>query len=229
MCLALVFAVKKLRHYLLSHQVKLISKADPLKFLLKQPALSGRLGKWALLLMEFDITYVPRKAIKGQGMADFLAAHPIPEESPLNTELLDEETLKGHEVHEADIKYWKLYFDGASRTSNLSGNPPTLKAGIGIVLVSPEGGILHTSCALEEPCTNNEAEYEALIVGLEVALDIGVRCIQVYGDSLVVIRQILGIYDVRKEELVAYHAAALRLKDKFYLCEIHHIKRSRNS
>ena len=90
---------------MLSHQVELTLKVDPLKFLLKQLALFGRLGKWALLLMEFDITYIPRKVIKGQGMADFLAAHPISEESPLNTELLDEETLRGQEVYEADIKY----------------------------------------------------------------------------------------------------------------------------
>ena len=176
-CLALVFAVKKLRHYLLSHQVELISKADPLKFLLKQPALSGRLGKWALLFMEFNITYVPQKAMKGQGMADFLTAHPISEDSPLNTDLIDEETLQGREVQEASIKFWKLYFDGASRTSSPSDGSSTLKAGIGIVLVSPEGSILHTSCALEEPCTNNEVEYEALIVGLEIALDMGIRCI----------------------------------------------------
>ena len=43
--------------------------------------------------MEFDITYVPQKVIKGQGMADFLAAHPVSEDSPLNTELPDEEIL----------------------------------------------------------------------------------------------------------------------------------------
>lgn len=43
--------------------------------------------------MEFDITYIPQKAIKGQGMAEFLAAHPVPEDSPLNTDLPDEATL----------------------------------------------------------------------------------------------------------------------------------------
>ena len=48
--------------------------------------------------MEFDITYVPQKAMKGQGMADFLVAHPTSEDSPLNTDLIDEETLQGREV-----------------------------------------------------------------------------------------------------------------------------------
>ena len=58
-CLALMFAVKKLRHYLQAHTVHLISRADPLKYLMSKAVLSERLAKWALLLQEFDITYVP--------------------------------------------------------------------------------------------------------------------------------------------------------------------------
>ena len=60
-CLALVFASKKLRHYLLAHKVQLISRADPLKYLMTRLAFSGRLAKWALLLLEFDIEYIPQK------------------------------------------------------------------------------------------------------------------------------------------------------------------------
>jgi hypothetical protein len=62
-------------------------------------------------MMEYDITYVPQKAIKGQALADFLAAHPLPDDSPLVVELPDEE------VFTVDIEsQWELYFDGASRT-----------------------------------------------------------------------------------------------------------------
>ena len=64
MCLALMFAVKKLRHYLQAHSVRLISRADPIKYLMSKSVLSGRTTKWALLLQEFDITYVPQKAVK---------------------------------------------------------------------------------------------------------------------------------------------------------------------
>jgi RNase H-like domain found in reverse transcriptase len=54
-CLALIFAVKKLRHYMLAHKIILISKVDPLKYLMTQPILTGRLAKWAIILTEFDI------------------------------------------------------------------------------------------------------------------------------------------------------------------------------
>jgi hypothetical protein len=96
---------------MLGHEIQLVARADPIKYVLNQPALMGRLGKWALAMMEYDITYVPQKAIKGQALADFLAAHPLPDDSPLVVELPDEE------VFTVDIEsQWELYFDGASRT-----------------------------------------------------------------------------------------------------------------
>ena len=64
-CLALVFAVQKLRHYPLSHQIMVISKADPLRYILSKSLLSGRLAKWAMLLAPFDIKFMPQTAVKG--------------------------------------------------------------------------------------------------------------------------------------------------------------------
>jgi len=58
-CLVLVFAVQKLRHYLLSHQITVISKADPLRYILSMSLLSGRLANWAMLLAPFNIKFVP--------------------------------------------------------------------------------------------------------------------------------------------------------------------------
>jgi hypothetical protein len=68
---------------MLAHSIQLIARADPVRYVLNQPALMGCLGKWAIIMMEFDITYVPQKAIKDQALADFLAAHPVPDDSPL--------------------------------------------------------------------------------------------------------------------------------------------------
>jgi hypothetical protein len=106
LCLALVFSLKKLRHYMLAHPIQLIARADPVRYVLNQPALMGCLGKWAIIMMEFDITYVPQKAIKGQALADFLAAHPVPDDSPLVVDLPDED------VFTVDVESpWELYFD----------------------------------------------------------------------------------------------------------------------
>ncbi|GMP59684.1 hypothetical protein CsSME_00022869 [Camellia sinensis var. sinensis] len=63
-CLALVFATKKLYHYLLSYPIHLMTKSDPIRFLLTRPALSGRLARWLLSLAEYEITCKAPKAIK---------------------------------------------------------------------------------------------------------------------------------------------------------------------
>lgn len=154
MCLALIFPVKKLRHYLLAHQTMLISKADPIKYIMTRSALLGNLAKWAILLMEFYILYVPQKAIKGQALADFLAAHPVPDDSPLNTDLPDEEVF----TVEAGFKKWEMYFDGASRTEQMEGQTPKTRSGAGVVFVTPQKGVIHFSFALLKGCSNNEAE-----------------------------------------------------------------------
>ena len=62
-CLDLVFTVEKLGHYLMSHQIILISKADPLRYILSKHMLSGKLVKWAMLLAPFDIKFMPQKAV----------------------------------------------------------------------------------------------------------------------------------------------------------------------
>ena len=91
--LALMFAVKKLRHYMQAHTVQVISKADLIKYILSRPVLSGRLAKWVVILEQYDLVYVPQKAVKGQTLADFLADHPIADEWELNDNLLSEEVF----------------------------------------------------------------------------------------------------------------------------------------
>lgn len=64
-CLVVIFASQKLRHYMLSDKVQLIAHFDPLKYLLSKVTLTERLAKWVMILSEFDIEYIDRKAIKG--------------------------------------------------------------------------------------------------------------------------------------------------------------------
>ncbi|KAL0440373.1 UNVERIFIED_CONTAM: hypothetical protein Slati_2520300 [Sesamum latifolium] len=71
--------------------------------------LSDRLARWYLQLQQFEITYVPQKAIKGQVLANFLTDHPMLAEWELSDDLPDEDVL----VIEITPP-WKMYFDGAS-------------------------------------------------------------------------------------------------------------------
>ena len=57
-CLVVVFDSQKFRHYMLAHTIKLVTKIDPLKYLLSKATLTGRLAKWVMILSEFDIHYI---------------------------------------------------------------------------------------------------------------------------------------------------------------------------
>lgn len=69
----LIFPIKKLRHYLLAHQNH--AHIQSIKYIMTRSALSGNLVKRAVLLKEFHILYAP----SDQTLADFLAAHPVPD------------------------------------------------------------------------------------------------------------------------------------------------------
>src|SRR3954465_8213484 len=97
----------------------------------KPSALNGRLTKWAMLLSQYDIHFLPQKATKGQAIADLLAENPRSNSATLFKELPDETA----EVHSAQASpsVWQMYFDGAFLTISHVG----LVAGVGIVLISP--------------------------------------------------------------------------------------------
>ena len=88
--LVVVFSTQKLCHYMLSHTMQLISKINPLKYMLSITILVGCLAKWVMLLSEYEIQYIDRKAIKGQTIADHLEDAPLVVDHPLIMEFLDE-------------------------------------------------------------------------------------------------------------------------------------------
>lgn len=70
---------------MLTHKTKLIARIDPLKYLLNKATLIGRLAKWVMILNEFDIEYIERKAIKGQAIVDQLVDAPIIDVTPITS------------------------------------------------------------------------------------------------------------------------------------------------
>ena len=83
-CCALVWAAHHLRQYMLNYTTWLVSKMDPIKYIFQKPALTGRIALWQVLLSEFDIVYVPQKAIKGSALVDYLAQQPINDYQPMH-------------------------------------------------------------------------------------------------------------------------------------------------
>ena len=61
-----------------AHVVRIISRENPIKFVMSKPVLSDRLARWYLQFQQFEIVYIPQKSVKGQAIADFLADHPMP-------------------------------------------------------------------------------------------------------------------------------------------------------
>ncbi|TYK04466.1 protein NYNRIN-like [Cucumis melo var. makuwa] len=114
---------------------------------------------------------------------------------------------------------WTIYFDGTTRKSG---------AGADIVLISPEKYMLPYSSTLTELCLNNMAEYQALIIGLQMALEIGVSLIEIYRDSKLIINQLSLQYDVKHEDLKPYFAYARQLMERFDSVMLEHVLRTEN-
>ncbi|KAH0737071.1 hypothetical protein KY290_035776 [Solanum tuberosum] len=108
-------------------------------------------------------------AVKGQTLANFLADHPLPGKWETSDEFPDEDAFLTEE-----LPAWTMFFDGSVRRDG---------AGAGVVLISPEQLILTFSFVLGETYSNNAAEYQDLIVGLEMALDMKIPQLDVYADS----------------------------------------------
>ncbi|KAM2415787.1 hypothetical protein ACFX1X_002106 [Malus domestica] len=189
MCLALMFAIQKLRHYMHAYTIHLVAKADP-------------------------IIYIPAKAVKGQALADFLADHPILADWKISDDLPDEE------VFCIDIfPTWTMFFDGSARADG---------AGAGVVFMSPQRQVLPYSFQLSELCSNNVAEYQALIIGLQMAINMEIAALEIYGDSKLIINQLLTEYEVRKDDLVPYFRLATQLLQRFEAVTLRHVPRKEN-
>ena len=114
--------------------------------------------KWALELMGQGIAYASWKTIKSQVLVDFIVEWTEVQMPPA---VVDQE-------------YWTMYFDGSLMKKG---------AGAGLVFVSPLGACMRYMVCIHFPSSNNVAEYEALINGLLIAIELGIRRLDVRGDS----------------------------------------------
>jgi hypothetical protein len=157
---AVLTASRKLKHYFHSHEIK-VPTSQPLGDILRNKEASRRIGKWATKLSQFDITYVPGTTIKSQALADFMADW-IP--------LARADAKENHQT-------WTLFIDGAWGQAG---------AGALVVLIAPSGLKSKYATRLEFKATNNIAECEGLILGLNKAKATGEKTLLINTDSQIV-------------------------------------------
>lgn len=131
------------------------------------------MAKWAIELSGYDIKFISAKAIKAQVLADFIA-----------------ELTPSSKIEEEVVETWKMKVDGAAGKNG---------CGVGIILQGPEELRLEHAIHFDFRPTNNEVEYEALLAGLELANEIGVRKLEVFTDSQLVANQLKGTFEIKEK------------------------------
>ncbi|XP_027936199.1 uncharacterized protein LOC114191222 [Vigna unguiculata] len=155
---------------------------------------------WSVELSEFGLKYEPRGSVKGQHLADFAAE--------LNR------------LTHPSGQTWVLFVDGSSDKRN---------AGAGIVIEGPGGFTVEHSLQFKFKASNNQAEYEALIVRLRLAKDLGAMRLKCNTDSKLVVGQVQGEYQDKDDLLLQYYHKVVEAMKEFEEITIHHIPRAENA
>jgi ribonuclease HI len=203
LCLSLYFACSKFCHYILSNRCTVACQYDVLRNMMQRLILSERIGKWVYSLVEYDLSYEPLKAMRGQVVANFIIDHSVDTD----------------DTCVIAVCLWRLFFDGSLCARG---------CGIGCLVVSPKGASPGLSIHLEYSCTNNQVEYEALVAGLEYLVSMGASHVEVFRDSQLVVHQINGRSQCLDGALNYYRDRCLDLIKKFDDFHIKHIQRSHN-
>ncbi|XP_071683589.1 uncharacterized protein [Lolium perenne] len=199
---AVLRAQRRLAPYFHEHPIKVVA-STPLTDIICNRDATDRIAKWAVELGIHNITYESRHAIKSQALADFLA---------------DWEEAQ-QPSSPADLKHWTLHFDCSK---NLEG------AGAGVVLTSPKGDIVRFLQLRFEPCTNNMAEYEALLHGMRIAKEMGATRLHCLGDSDLVASQTPGTCDATDANMIAYKRAVDQAGARFAGHVVERVDRRKN-
>jgi ribonuclease HI len=195
-------AARKLKHYFEEHPITVMS-TTPLSEIIGCKDATGRVAKWAIELAAHTIQYKPRMTIKSQIIADFFTDWGEHQYLPLAL----------------DSTYWRMNFDGSKMLGGL---------GAGVVLTSPKGDKLQYVLQMHFRVLNNVTEYEALVHGLKLAKEIGIRRILCFGDSDLVVHQVSGEWDAKDANMASYRFYVQQLCGFFEGYEFHHVPRANN-
>jgi ribonuclease HI len=198
-----LMASRKLRHYFQAYHI-IIPSSQPLKDIMRNREATRRIGKWATELNEFTIDYVHRSSIQSQALADFIA----------------DWTPRAHEEEVSkDAEAWTVFCDGSWETFG---------AGAAAVLVAPSKVKTCYVAKLDFSCTNNIAEYEALLLGLQKLREMGIKRAILKTDSQVISGHVDKSSKARDPKLERYLDTVQRLEASFEGFSVKNIPRGEN-
>jgi ribonuclease HI len=200
---AVLMASRKLRHYFQVYHI-IVPSSQPLKDIMRNREATGRISKWVAELNEFTIDYVHRSTIQSQALADFIA----------------DWTPGAHEEGTSkDVEAWTVFCDGFWGAFG---------AGAAAVLVAPSEVKTCYAVKLDFSCTNNVAEYEALLLGLRKLRAMGIRRAILKTDSQVIAGHVDKSSKARDPKLEKYLDAVRRLEASFEGFSVKNIPRGQN-
>ena len=160
-----------------------------------------------------------RTSIKGQVLADLVAEFTKPPIKELESAgNMDEKLVSMISQYRLPAK--EVYVDGASNQKG---------SGIGLVLISLEKVIIKKSLRLDFSATNNEAEYEALVIGMAMVQRMGEKSVKVFSDSRFIVGQVKGEFEAKDERMQGYLSHVKCLQSKFDSFDLLHISRNGNA
>ncbi|XP_020196526.1 uncharacterized protein [Aegilops tauschii subsp. strangulata] len=163
---------------------------------------TGRLAKCSIELLPLDIRFEAKKAMKSQALVDFLA------------EWIEQEQ------HVPSVpEHWTMFFDGSNMLHGF---------GARVVFVSPKGDRLSYVLQIHLDSSNNEVEYEALLYGLRMAISLGIHRLMIYGNSDLVVNQVMKEWDIRSPAMTGCFNAVRKLEKHFERLELHHVSCLKN-
>ncbi|KAL0399982.1 UNVERIFIED_CONTAM: Ribonuclease HI [Sesamum radiatum] len=115
------------------------------------------------------------------------------------------------------------------RLLHVDGSSTTQGSGAGIVITTPQGEDLEFAIKFGFKASNNEVEYEALVIDMRMAHETGARRLLAYSDSQLIVKQVEGAYEAKEENMIQYLQQITDLKAKFHHFQIIQIPREENA
>ncbi|XP_057247196.1 uncharacterized protein LOC130589714 [Beta vulgaris subsp. vulgaris] len=197
---ALVMASRKLKPYFQAHPI-IVLTGQPIRKLIENKNHSTRMTEWADQLANYGLEYEPRRAIKAQALADFISeCCSRPEDI---------------EIRES----WELQVDGSATKSG---------SGAGLVIIPSVGDKMEYAVKFDFLASNNEAEYEALILGVQICITAGAQNMLAKSDSQLIVGQVSGEYEAKEDNMRMYLNKTRQLIQKLTSFKIQHFPRSEN-